>query len=175
MTRAELDQHGRAQLRAELNAQNAELLVQLARETPDHIPIGRPRSAMEQRSDATLRGIPVVGTKGDRARALAGVGPTDPWKRQQERDYATRSGQPGSCTLSHTQILALSDGRCYLCRIPLTMLTMYVDHIIPLSIDGTHTDHNVGAACLTCNSRKGAKIVSFTIRTRKPIYQRVDP
>jgi hypothetical protein len=147
---------------------HAQLLERLCRETGRKVE--RPPSAMRQLSMASLRGLPVVGTHNDQARALAGVGPTDPWKRQRERDYATRSGANGTCHLSHDQILAKSGGCCYLCGDELDIQTMQIEHVIPLALGGTHTDENVAAACGSCNARKGARIVSFIVTGRKAVY-----
>lgn len=35
-----------------------------------------------------------------------------------------------------------------------------IDHIIPISLGGTHTLDNVQAACMGCNRRKGARLAS---------------
>jgi 5-methylcytosine-specific restriction endonuclease McrA len=52
------------------------------------------------------------------------------------------------------EVQAMQDHRCYYCqRRYKGKLTQ--DHITPLSKGGSHTLHNVIAACHSCNSRKG--------------------
>jgi hypothetical protein len=162
------DRFDRMAERARLEYEQAKLLVAFAREAPDGVPARRPRP--DGRSPEAMRGFPIVGTKGQLARAAAGIGPTDPWRRQRERDYRIRSGQEPAATLSPDQILAKSDHLCYLCGISLTPVTMRTEHIIPLALGGSHTDSNIAAACTPCNSRKGTRFVAFMVASRKPIY-----
>lgn len=159
----------RALRNADLERQHARQLAEAAQNAPTGTPSGRRQRT--RRDPKAMTGIPVVSATNDAIpRAIAGIGPTDPWKRQRERDYATRSGANSTCTLSVGQILRKSQNECYLCRTPLEPTTMQADHIIPLALGGTHTDENVAAACRRCNSRKGKRIVSFAIATRRPVY-----
>jgi 5-methylcytosine-specific restriction endonuclease McrA len=153
-----------------LKTQQAKVLAEFLRDNPD-VRLPQRRSSFDQRDEASLRGIPVVGGRRDALpRSLAGIGQTDPWKGQRERDYKTRSGSNSTCTLSLHQILRKSNGCCYLCGSTLTVRTLRVEHVIPLNHGGTHTDENVAAACTPCNSRKGVKFVAFMVATRKPVY-----
>lgn len=55
------------------------------------------------------------------------------------------------------RILERTGGSCAYCSLPLTLDTMEVDHVVPLSRGGTEHNFNVTAACLPCNRSKGAR------------------
>lgn len=57
-------------------------------------------------------------------------------------------------------IKAAHNYACSYCRRTDRPLTR--DHVIPLSKGGTHTAGNVIPACRSCNSRKGARVISAT-------------
>ena len=46
---------------------------------------------------------------------------------------------------------------------------MTVDHIIPISRNGTDSDENLICACKSCNYSKGAKLGGFFGTARKPL------
>lgn len=71
---------------------------------------------------------------------------------------ATNDGTPLTPAAWAT-IKSAAKGKCYYCRQKVAKLTM--DHVIPLSKGGTHTVENIVAACLPCNCRKRAKIVTL--------------
>ena len=77
---------------------------------------------------------------------------------QGRRRRARKKGAPIR-DLTHAQwleIQAAQTHRCYYCRKPRKgKLTQ--DHLTPLSGGGSHTLHNVIAACHSCNSRKGTR------------------
>jgi 5-methylcytosine-specific restriction endonuclease McrA len=52
--------------------------------------------------------------------------------------------------------LACADGRCYYCGLE-RKLTQ--DHVVPLSKGGSHSKDNVVAACRSCNSSKGDRLI----------------
>ena len=59
------------------------------------------------------------------------------------------------------EILAKSDYRCAYCGRRFSKECRPTqDHVIPLSKGGHHTASNIVPACLSCNCRKGAKIIS---------------
>lgn len=49
--------------------------------------------------------------------------------------------------------------KCHWCKEKIAKLTM--DHVIPLSKGGIHVASNIVPACLSCNSSKGAKILTL--------------
>jgi 5-methylcytosine-specific restriction endonuclease McrA len=77
--------------------------------------------------------------------------------RANVRKYEAKKKGAPVCDLTHEQwleIQAAQDHRCYYCgKRCKGKLTQ--DHITPLSKGGSHTLHNVIAACHSCNSRKG--------------------
>ncbi len=48
---------------------------------------------------------------------------------------------------------------CAICKNPLTEKTMSIDHIIPLSLGGTHALENLRLAHRRCNGKRGSKPV----------------
>lgn len=48
-------------------------------------------------------------------------------------------------------------GRCYYCKVKVGK-TYQVDHVIPLSRDGSNGPENIVIACVHCNESKGAKM-----------------
>jgi 5-methylcytosine-specific restriction endonuclease McrA len=54
-------------------------------------------------------------------------------------------------------IFARDNGLCSICRLPVVRGQASLDHVIPLSEGGSHTEENVRLAHKRCNSKKGAK------------------
>lgn len=50
---------------------------------------------------------------------------------------------------------------CGWCRRPESERPLTIDHIIPLSKNGTHQPFNIQPLCFNCNARKGRKIIAF--------------
>ena len=81
-------------------------------------------------------------------------------KNQSRR--ARKTGAAADLTVAQwNEILVMHDYRCRYCgakfsrEFPATQ-----DHVIPLSKGGHHTSANVVPACRSCNSRKGARLIS---------------
>ncbi len=54
---------------------------------------------------------------------------------------------------TRARILTRDNHRCHYCHGPADQ----VDHIVSVSQGGTDDDHNLAAACGTCNARKGGR------------------
>lgn len=52
-------------------------------------------------------------------------------------------------------------GRCHLCGRFVSKVRFTLDHLVPLALGGVHTAANVKVAHLACNSRKGARFISY--------------
>lgn len=66
------------------------------------------------------------------------------------------------------EILAYFDHACAYCRrtdLPLTM-----DHLVPISKGGPHTQSNVVPACKSCNSKKGAKSLFAMLKVEQQTH-----
>lgn len=50
-------------------------------------------------------------------------------------------------------IIAAYDGACYVCGEPWE----HLDHVIPISANGTHTAENIAPACAACNLSKNKR------------------
>lgn len=55
------------------------------------------------------------------------------------------------------KLMRLQKGLCVCCRVSLAETEYHIDHIIPLSKGGAHTDTNVQLLCQSCNCSKQAK------------------
>ncbi len=71
-----------------------------------------------------------------------------------KRRDATRD-KPSASLKELSAITARQRGRCFYCNMK-TKLTL--DHVIPLSKDGSNTAENIVFACLHCNTAKGSRI-----------------
>ena len=56
-------------------------------------------------------------------------------------------------------VLLRSNSQCKYCGTPLTVRTMTIDHIVPVSKGGQTVLENLCAACPRCNHEKGSTIV----------------
>jgi len=71
--------------------------------------------------------------------------------------------------LTKRNILDRDKSKCVYCGIPLTITTMTIDHVYPLSKGGLDDWCNVRASCLSCNNIKSDKLISdlgWKLRTR---------
>jgi 5-methylcytosine-specific restriction endonuclease McrA len=71
-------------------------------------------------------------------------------KRRAEKVTTASPNVNSYIELLHTSV----DKVCPYC---LTTDNLSIDHILPLSRGGTHTEDNVELVCLSCNIRKGTK------------------
>lgn len=82
-----------------------------------------------------------------------------PWQRL-ARARAKRWGVPCE-DVDRAAVLARGGGVCWMCKAPVTMETMQVDHIIPISRGGPHVAGNLACACGPCNARKSDGITAL--------------
>jgi 5-methylcytosine-specific restriction endonuclease McrA len=78
--------------------------------------------------------------------------------------YHTRraklKGNGASLAISEWQeILRKYGNKCLCCGRKDVKLTM--DHVVPISLGGTHTADNVQPLCQSCNSAKGTKVIDY--------------
>lgn len=70
-------------------------------------------------------------------------------------------------------VLAAANGCCAYCKRS-TALSM--DHIVPISRGGPHASNNVAAACKSCNSSKGRKLLTeWIVRPYTVLQSEVSP
>lgn len=67
----------------------------------------------------------------------------------------------GRMRAKRANIYAKSGGRCRYCGKELQPTEMTIDHIHPRSKGGGNHPKNLTAACKTCNSQKGDKIIKL--------------
>lgn len=63
--------------------------------------------------------------------------------------------KPLSHKSKRQRIWEQTNGHCWYCGIPLTLSETTVDHVIPISKNGTHKIDNLVASCASCNNAKG--------------------
>lgn len=49
-------------------------------------------------------------------------------------------------------------GACYMCKAPLELKDVHLDHLIPVAKDGTSSPNNLAVACGFCNRSRGTTI-----------------
>lgn len=77
------------------------------------------------------------------------------------RRRARKTATPPERALNRDQwqkIRVLSKGKCYWCG---KTCEPTIDHVIPLAKGGLHVAENVVVACMKCNRKKSAKIVTL--------------
>lgn len=87
-----------------------------------------------------------------------------------ERERRLASGGIGRPIndITVTWLTSRDGDRCYLCGDK--PHRYHVDHVIPKARGGTDDFANLALACPTCNIRKSASIIAFSVRDRMPIY-----
>ena len=58
--------------------------------------------------------------------------------------------------VDYEDICVRDDNRCQICGRRVTKATRSFDHIIPISLNGSHTQSNIQLTHLTCNVKRGA-------------------
>ena len=79
----------------------------------------------------------------------------------------TRQAKYASSTFTFDQwlnILEVFDHCCAYCLRKDQKLTM--DHVIPVSKEGEHTEENIVPACKSCNSRKNDRLIFTMLSSR---------
>ena len=77
---------------------------------------------------------------------------------------ARRRTRQRSGRVSQTDLLSIlirDENRCWLCGTDVTLDTLSFDHVIPLARGGAHDPENLRVAHLSCNIRKGTKLISL--------------
>lgn len=75
---------------------------------------------------------------------------------------------------SHTwkewiELKQIFNNTCPGCGLPEPTVKLTQDHIIPLSKGGTNDIKNIQPLCLTCNLKKGTKLIRFSPLFRNPL------
>lgn len=141
--------------------------AEIPADTSPFIAAGIRRSRLEQQQRAVLRDV--LRDLGIPEAMLPLVRERKKRKAKAERDTARRRARLAGVEYEHftrSEIIR-RDGRwCYLCgRGELTDVEIHIDHKTPLSRGGAHRRDNVGVACSTCNTRKGAMTVREYLRS----------
>ncbi len=72
------------------------------------------------------------------------------------------SGNGGNYTPEEWQgLLDKSNGSCLMCRQPVGIKKLTVDHILPVSLGGTNFVNNLQPLCHSCNAKKHTKVLRF--------------
>lgn len=64
------------------------------------------------------------------------------------------------------------DNRCAYCGIVIDKNNQHIDHVVPLSKDGSNHPHNIVLACVSCNTSKGSKLLGLEWPLPKPTSER---
>lgn len=63
-------------------------------------------------------------------------------------------------SINRRAIIKRDDYTCYLCGRRLGCREITIDHVVPLSRGGHHSEDNLRVACFQCNRRKGIRLLS---------------
>jgi len=82
-----------------------------------------------------------------------------PGKRKEQRRRAREQNAIGSFTAEEWNALCdRYDYRCLCCR---EQKALTADHVIPLHLGGSNRISNIQPLCLSCNSKKGLRMVDY--------------
>ena len=62
--------------------------------------------------------------------------------------------------VSRRRIIKRDNSTCYMCGRKLGYSEIVIDHVVPISRGGSHSEDNMKVACPSCNSRKGNKLLA---------------
>ena len=62
--------------------------------------------------------------------------------------------------VNRRKIIERDKSTCYICGRVVAHWELVIDHVIPLSRGGSHSEDNMKVACPACNARKGTKLVA---------------
>jgi 5-methylcytosine-specific restriction endonuclease McrA len=60
--------------------------------------------------------------------------------------------------VNRRKIIERDKSTCYMCGRKLGYAELVIDHVIPISRGGSHSEDNMKVACAPCNRRKGSKL-----------------
>ncbi len=85
-------------------------------------------------------------------------------KKVRQRSVLGR--RAGGMSADQVRVVREAQSDCYMCGVYLPLHARTLDHIVPLAKGGLHDPDNVAVACLSCNSRKGARVFSKVLPGR---------
>lgn len=80
---------------------------------------------------------------------------------QQTRKASAKTGARER-RIDRASVIERDGGVCHICGAQPEGADLTIDHVVPLAKGGTHTYENLAVACLSCNCRKGARLVGGT-------------
>jgi|ERR1051326_714258 5-methylcytosine-specific restriction endonuclease McrA len=60
--------------------------------------------------------------------------------------------------VNRRRIIQRDNQTCYMCHRKVGYRELVIDHVIPITRGGSHSEGNMKVACPACNSRKGNKL-----------------
>ena len=79
------------------------------------------------------------------------------YAEKRHRWYARKKNSPLRDRIYRRVVFARDNGVCRICQRPVDPKKWDLDHVVPLSRNGTHTYDNVAVAHPSCNRAKGAR------------------
>lgn len=88
---------------------------------------------------------------------------TESFKINQKKHNAVRRARLNFSFIErvdYKNIFENSDKKCFYCKTSILLKQVEFDHFIPISKGGKHEIKNIKISCLSCNRKKGSKIIS---------------
>jgi 5-methylcytosine-specific restriction endonuclease McrA len=80
-------------------------------------------------------------------------------REHERRRRARKRGRPGRASPRvESMLFAAQKGLCWWCKVPLILVEVHVDHVLPLGMGGLHDDANLALSCAPCNLERGGSI-----------------
>jgi 5-methylcytosine-specific restriction endonuclease McrA len=81
-----------------------------------------------------------------------------------DHNFKHRSKTRITSTARRSEILARDGYKCYLCQKPITLKQLEIDHLVPVSKNGSNSPKNLAASCSPCNKSRGNRIEEAQIK-----------
>jgi len=84
--------------------------------------------------------------------------------KSMDHNFKHRSKTRVLSTARRAEIWERDGQKCYLCQRPITLKQLEIDHLIPVSKNGSNSPTNLAASCSTCNKSRGNRIEEAQIK-----------
>jgi predicted nucleic acid-binding Zn ribbon protein len=84
--------------------------------------------------------------------------------KSMDHNFKHRSKTRVLSTARRAEIWKRDGEQCYLCQKPISLRELEIDHLIPVSKNGSNSPTNLAASCSRCNKSRGNRIEEAQIK-----------